>query len=240
MVDFLDLLVQYLCPTSSAASSCQSFISSHSSTMPPFGQYIYFLFFPTVFLLLFLWIIFGAVIKGNKAIDLLGTIAVFVFIIIEGFYPIFLVLGELWIVFIFVLGFLYVITRRFRKDSGKGGSMSISDGGISSGVAGMIGKKARSAWTGEERALEKTVQARMDTLRKAAHNLKHPPSGTDVARLQDSYNNALISAEASIEELKRFNRLDLGIAGKKTVFSTAKKYEEECTEISRSVGKRAA
>jgi len=128
--ELMDMLVQFLCPTSNAASSCQSFISSHSSVMPPFGQYIYFLFFPTVFLLFFLWIVFKDAIKANKGISLIATIAVYVFIIIQGLYPIFLALGELWIVVIFLLGFFYVLIHRFRKGDGggKGGGMTAAGG----------------------------------------------------------------------------------------------------------------
>ena len=120
--ELMEMLVQFLCPTSNAASQCQSFISSHSSIAPPMGQYIYFLFFPTVFLLLFLWIVFKDAVKANKGISLIATIAVYIFIIIQGLYPIFLALGELWIIFIFILGFFYIIIRRFRKDSGGGKS----------------------------------------------------------------------------------------------------------------------
>lgn len=141
--DIMDLLVSYLCPTSQSASSCQNFLSASShQVLMPFGPMIYFLFFPTVFMLMFLWIVFGSVVKGNRAINLLATIAVYIFIIINGFYPVFLWLGEFWIIVIFILGFLYLLLHRFGKGGGgKGGGMA-GVGGAATTAAGSWIKEA--------------------------------------------------------------------------------------------------
>jgi hypothetical protein len=241
MAELIELLMDFLCPTSNSASQCQSFFNAtNHQVMMPFGPYIYFLFFPTVFLLLFLWIVFSDVIKANKGISLIATVAIFVFIIINGMYPVFLVLGELWIVVIILLGFLYMLTRRFRKNGGGGGGKGglTLDESVSS-ASSLLGRKARGVWTGEEKNIEKTVETRMDALRKAAHNLEHPPTGSDAGRLHDSYTSAMLSAEKAIEELKQFNRLDLGVAGRRTVMGNASKYEAELVKISKQVGGRA-
>jgi len=46
-LDIMQALVDLLCPTAGAQSSCQQFISApHHMTLEPFGPLIYFLFFP--------------------------------------------------------------------------------------------------------------------------------------------------------------------------------------------------
>lgn len=232
-MELMEMLVQFLCPTSSSASLCQNFISAHQSVMPPFGQYIYFLFFPTVFLLLFLWIVFKDAVHANKGISLIATIAVYVFIIIQGLYPIFLALGELWIVVIFILGFFYLIVRRFRGEGGgggKGGPLS----GLGGGAISYVGRKVSDVAVGEERRIIGSIERRMDTLEKAAHNLEHPPSGTDVARLQDSYRQALAEAETAVKDLMQFN----SIGNLKDVTGKAKHYADQIKTISKKVGGR--
>lgn len=168
-LELMDMLVQFLCPTSNAASQCQSFISSHSGIAPPFGAYIYFLFFPTVFLLLFLWIVFKDAIKANKGISLIASIAVYVFIIIQGLYPIFLALGELWIVFIFLLGFFYLIIRRFRSDKGGGGK-----GGKMPGLmgGGMSATRALNKLKGGEKTQAEMIKAEIDLFAAMDANAK--------------------------------------------------------------------
>ncbi len=176
-LELMDTLLNFLCPTSNAASQCQTFISAHSSVAPPFGQYIYFLFFPTVFLLLFLWIVFKDVVKANKGISLIASIAVYVFIIIQGLYPIFLWLGEAWIVVIFILGFLYLLTRRFRNEDGGGkGRMSIpgGGGGMSAVAKGISASRAFKKLTGAERSQAEYIMAQielMESTPKGSHGM---------------------------------------------------------------------
>jgi len=170
-LELMDMLVQFLCPTSNSASLCQNFISAHQSVMPPFGQYIYFLFFPTVFLLLFLWIVFKDAIKANKGISLIATIAVYVFIIIQGLYPIFLALGELWIIVIFLLGFLYFIIHRFRGEGGgggKGGGMTRA--GLMGG--GMSSARILNKLKGGERTQAEMIRAEIDLFSAMDANAK--------------------------------------------------------------------
>lgn len=225
------MLVSFLCPTSNAASQCQSFISSHSSIAPPLGQYIYFLFFPTVFLLLFLWIVFKDAVHANRGISLIATVAVYIFIIINGMYPVFLFLGELWIVVIFILGFFYVIARRFRGGGGggKGGGMAMPGGGGKGGVLSTLAGLA----SGDIRAREKTVKERVEELRKAARNLNNASPGTDAsARALDQFRQAEREAEAAIKELEDYNtRFPIPGTKGRNVVDFAKKYRNEIGEI---------
>jgi hypothetical protein len=133
-LDIMQTLVELLCPTYSAQSACNAFINQpHHQVLDPFGPLLYFLFFPTVFLILFIFVGSRAVFHGNKGINLLIGVAVFIFIIINGAYPIILWIGEFWFIAIFLLFFIYLFTKRHAN--GGGGPMR-----------GFRGSKKRSWW----------------------------------------------------------------------------------------------
>jgi len=236
-LELMDMLVQFLCPTSNSASLCQNFISAHQSVMPPFGQYIYFLFFPTVFLLLFLWIVFKDAIKANKGISLIATIAVYVFIIIQGLYPIFLALGELWIIVIFLLGFLYFIIHRFRGEGGGGGK----GGGIGGLVGGGI--KAVGGWaSGDISSREKDIKDRIKELEDAAKNLDAAPKGTQASsEALIEFRAAEREARSAVEELKEFNvRFPVFGSKGRSIVKFTEHYEKQIRDIVHRERKKAA
>jgi hypothetical protein len=104
---------------------------------------------------------------------MIATIAVYVFIIINGMYPIFLALGELWIVFIFLLGFFYIITRRLRGDGGgkKGGGMSGIGGGLMKGASmERLVKKGLGAEASQAAFIESKIEL-LESSPKGSHGL---------------------------------------------------------------------
>jgi hypothetical protein len=129
-----ELLVSFFCPTSDSASICNEFISNHSQVLPPIGPLFYFLLFPLVFTILFVYILSSTILHGGKIkwMQMLIGISVFIFIIINGWYPIMLYLSEVWFILIIVLfGMWYFLTRH--KGSGEGG------GGKKGGMPGVGG-----------------------------------------------------------------------------------------------------
>jgi hypothetical protein len=120
--EILQPLVAFLCPTSDAASACNDFINSHSSVLPPIGPLFYFLLFPIVFTILFIYILSSTILQGGnltKGMKLLIGISVFIFIIISGWYPVMLVLSEFWFIMIIVLFGAWYFIGKHRGGSDK-------------------------------------------------------------------------------------------------------------------------
>jgi hypothetical protein len=122
-LEILELLVSFLCPTSEAASSCREFIQNHSQVLPPIGPLFYFLLFPLIFTILFVYIISDKVLFGGRlkwAKVLIGIYA-FIFIIISGLYPVALVLSEFWYIAIVILGVFWFLFSHKKEGAGGGG-----------------------------------------------------------------------------------------------------------------------
>jgi hypothetical protein len=145
-LDIMQTLVELLCPTYSAQSACNTYINAPAhQVLDPFGPLLYFLFFPTVFLILFIFVGSRAIFTGHKGINLLIGVAVYIFIIINGWYPIILWLGELWFVVLPVLFIFYLFTRRHTGGGSSGGGMS----GVGGGVATRGGHWLKESILGE-------------------------------------------------------------------------------------------
>lgn len=182
MVEFeiMDMLVSMLCPTSEAASHCQDFISaSNHQVLAPFGPIIYFLFFPVIFLLLFVYIASGSVLRrgtaGVKGIRLLIGLGLLVYIVISGLYPVFLWLGELWFVVIFILAFFYFLVHHWGGDKVAGGAMPGAGGGLAGLTKGVSAGRALKKVTGMEGAQAAHIEAQIELLEntpKGSHGME--------------------------------------------------------------------
>jgi len=160
-IDIMQTLVELLCPTYGAQSACQNFINNPShQVLQPLGPLIYFLFFPTVFLILLIYIGTGVVLRGNvssvKGLRLLLSVAVLVAIIIQGYYPMMLWLSDLWFLLLPLIFVLFFIIRHF----GHGG------GGMPRSGGGMLGftKRVLSKMDAERNAEAKSLEAQIKEL----------------------------------------------------------------------------
>lgn len=112
----------------------------------------YVLFFPTVFIILFVYIVTGAIISRMDgkpgALRILISVALYAFIIFEGFYSLFASLSRVWWLLLVTLVGLWIFIRQFIHGGGGGGG-----GGAYSGVGGSWLKpraieKAKKEWFG--------------------------------------------------------------------------------------------
>lgn len=108
MVNILDILVNILCRPENAYN-CQRFIQSYPNI---FEQLIYFLFFPMVFIILFVYFLSDAVSENHKGLRILVGVGVFIFIILQGWYHIFLYVSKFWFFSIIILGGLFVFIHK--------------------------------------------------------------------------------------------------------------------------------
>ena len=192
----LEALGGVFCPTSEAASTCREFISNHSQVLPPIGPLFYFLLFPIVFTILFIYILSSTILHGGnltKGMRLLIGISIFIFIIISGWYPVMLVLSEFWFIMIIVLfGAWYFIGKHWGEKPGGGGGR-----GKMPGIGGAMGGLMKIKSQRDE------IKLGTDSLNMAARLIKQIEDGT----MQRSAENmreveeALRTATATINSL---------------------------------------
>lgn len=200
--EILEPIIGFLCPTPDSASACRDFISSHSSILPPIGPLFYFLLFPAVFTIVFIYILSGSVVGGSlKAggFRLLIGVTAFIFIIISGWYPLMLVLSEFWYIAAIILaGFWYFIGSHFGKSGGggggPGGKMSApGNRGIVGGALNYTGEilKKGGKETEAERILSTRINA-LEDLQKAMHDTKNDRAK---AQYKENFNNHFLLLE---------------------------------------------
>jgi len=181
-LEILESLVGFLCPTSESASACRDFISSHSSVLPPVGPLFYFLLFPLVFTILFIYILSSTILHGGnltKGMRLLIGISVFIFIIISGWYPIMLVLSEFWFIMIIVLGGLYYFLTRHRGGEGGapgGGPKGQMPGLNSQNLQNQIWNRVFFRMSGQEQRMEKMVDMALKEMKNLVDASKNDPN----------------------------------------------------------------
>jgi|GEM_PF-1954722 len=195
-IDIMQTLVELLCPTYGAQSACQNFINNpYHQVIQPLGPLIYFLFFPTVFLILLIYIGTGVVLRGNvssvKGLRLLLSVAVLVAIIIQGYYPMILWLSDLWFLLLPLIFVLFFIIRHFGGGGGGGGPM------WNATKTGWFSKAKEVAWrkaTGMEKADAAFIENQIIILEntdKGAHGIDEI-SGRIDGLLRNFYDKASI------------------------------------------------
>ena len=110
MADVLSILVEIL-------KIDQSLVSEYAAQGPIY-QIFFLLFFPMLFIALLVWIIANKWIQ-HKAFTLLIEVAVFAFIILQGWYNWFVYLSKFWLFLLVFLGVLWFFFGR--KKLGAGG-----------------------------------------------------------------------------------------------------------------------
>ncbi len=164
MASVLDVLQQLLCYGNNAC--IQEF---QQYAYKPIEGIFYAVFFPIVFILLFVYIVSGAIGSLRaKGFRILIAVAIFAFIIIQGLYHLFLVLGQLWLYVLIFLGFFWMLIHTFvgRRDDGGGAKgrvagMAGGSGGDSS-VFARAASRVKKDLTGETKTLENEIKMALE------------------------------------------------------------------------------
>lgn len=153
MADVLTMLQQFLCYGNTACA--QEF---QQYAYKPMEGIFYAVFFPIVFILLFVYIVSGAVgALRAKGFRILIAVAVFAFIILEGWYHFFLVIGRLWLYVIIFLGFIWVLIHTFTgRGGGEGGNAKARTGGGS--IGGALTKRIKNQMTGKVNSVKNALE----------------------------------------------------------------------------------
>jgi hypothetical protein len=206
MVTVIDAVAGFLCQGDSL-SKCQNFINDFN-TIPE--QMVYFVFIPIVFIILFVLFLSDAVLKNGemkKYKTLLG-VAIFIFIIFQGWYYYFLWIGRYWFVGIIIIGGLFVLTHQMGVRNGGGGGkggagQSAGRGGFGKGVTGLVKREADRAMRGtrkkEVQRLEEKIRRWEKLKKKYDEYLENPTK--EGGRLDAEAEFALQKLETEIEKL---------------------------------------
>jgi len=230
MAEILDILVSFLCQ-SGTANSCQSFIQNYPTMME---QLLYFFFLPTVLIIIFIAVVVKTVMgRLDVKYDLLLGIAIYIFIVLSGWYVMFLWLSNIWyILVIIIFGLLFLKKLFIGGNSGGGGRPGgklpgTGGGGSITDITGLTKYGAKKLIKGRVGA-EKEIKAGMKILKQKVvriEKLANDPRAphTDVELAISGYESTKAGISTNIKNFEK----QLGIAGERIV----KKYWDEISKL---------
>lgn len=101
-----------------------SMVSKYAS-VTPLEQMFYLFFFPTLFIIILIYIMVSHWMSEHKGLSIMLAIAVYAFIIFQGFYSWFVFLSPYWLIMLLVLGGIWLF---FRPKSGGASGMTAGKG----------------------------------------------------------------------------------------------------------------
>jgi len=123
-MDFIDLFAEIF-------KLDYSIINEYASQGPIY-QLFYIVFFPTVFIIFFIYILSRLVIYSHKGIRVMISIAIYAFIVLQGYYKWFVYFSRFWLFGLLLIGILYMIITRGHEPKPQGGVKAKTVGGTGS------------------------------------------------------------------------------------------------------------
>jgi hypothetical protein len=198
-LDVLEVLMGVLCQRDTLYQ-CQQFVQEYPDVVT---QTIYFFFFPTVFMIVFVYLLAASVAgddKVAKKFKAMIGVAIFVFIVLQGWYHIILILSKFWFFSIIIMGGYYVFVYKMgvKKGEPQSGTKGTAGRAFDS-LANYAGRRISSAIRGDE----KTIISRIERLQKEVVSYEKTIDSYEHA--QDKY--AAASMRAAKHE--RLNEIDM-------------------------------
>ena len=164
--DVTEFLMEILCQQNTVAQ-CQQFVAEYQD---PVMQTIYFFFFPTVFVILFIHVLSSKVADNIGAkFRILIAVAIFVFIVVQGWYHFLLILSRMWFISIIVLGGLWAFLNMGLKSGGGGGGSQKSVLGKAMGSVMDYAKKRTASSIRQD---EKSINGRIEREKNMVEGLE--------------------------------------------------------------------
>ena len=194
----------------------------------------YLLFFPTVFIILFVYVVVGAVLDktGGKegVLRLLVSVTMYAFIIFEGYYNLFVSLSKLWWLLLATLVGVWIFIRQFIQGGGNGGN-SYSGFGGGRGFSGFISDKAKRKITGEEDDMKKEIKDAFKTLEQFYDAIKAGSGeGREIART--NFRDEQTRLRSLITDYGKYGKMELSGGVKIKIVDQAKEFWKEYEEWS--------
>lgn len=185
----LTVLQQFLCYGNQAC--IQEF---NQYAYKPAEGIFYAVFFPIVVILLFVYIVSGAIgsLKA-KGFRILIGVAFFAFIILQGWYYFFIQISKMWFIVLFLLGILWFVIHTFTGREG-GGAKAREFSGVSKSesVFGQAIRALKNKGLGVEGAQLGRIEADIATLRTS------PKGSHGMEAVADRVGGALIEMRADL------------------------------------------
>lgn len=159
--DILTTLAEFLCWNS---QQCMQVFNQYAYK-PPLEGLLYFVFFPTVFLVLLIYLIANHVSGPHPKFSILLGIAFYAFVIVQGWYGFIASFGQFWYVLVIILVGIWAVFRTFFPGGGGGGAPR---GRITTfgNLGKAIGGRMWSNVSGQERDLTKRIERELEILKK--------------------------------------------------------------------------
>lgn len=165
MAEPMDSLVRILCQDNTAAT-CQRFIQQQPDVI---NQLAFFLFFPSVFIILFIYVLSDGILSSiNPKFKVLLGVAIYVFIVLSGWYSLFLWISQFWFIFIIlIVGIWFFFRKMFGRGGGSGGGGSgrrRDMPGLGRSPTDFVKGKLRNIVTQEEKDMANRIERKLDAL----------------------------------------------------------------------------
>jgi len=194
MVDVLDFLVNFLCQANTQ-SQCWEFINGYAD---PTQQLVFFLFFPTIFVIIFITELSNT-ISASKKLGVLFSLAIYMFIVFQGWYYIALTLSKMWFIAVIILvGFWVVLTK---MGAGGGGGTRGGNGNTGRSLLDAAKKIAikNTALNPYEIAQLRTEIERLEQAKNALEKQKKHASGE---RGMEEFDAKIAEIERELSDLR--------------------------------------
>jgi len=226
MADILQILQQFLCYGN---SDCINLFNQYS--YKPMEGLFYVVFFPIVFIILFIFIVSSS-ISPNRGFRALISVAVFAFIIMQGWYYLFATLGKFWLYLLVFLGFIWILIHTFvgrSKEEGGGGAKG-RVGGAFDGIIGGAASRLKVQMSQELRDDETRLDALLKSLEGLIGDMRNAGSQADIDNVYRAYVDLLPQINAHLESLRKMTSIKgFKVGGKYN--GLLKRYKKLCNEM---------
>ncbi len=158
----------------------------------PIEGLFYLVFFPSVFAILFIYVLSGSIIRGSesfpKGLRLLIGISVFLFIIFQGWYTALVSISKLWFILIIILGGLWWFIKAHFGERGKAGG-------------GFPAFKGLERWR-RITYLENKIKNEIEGMEQIVNDMK---SGSDIGKLMEEFWKLHDKALSDCTELRAYS-----------------------------------
>ncbi len=222
MVEFLDMLFEVL--------RVENLASQYSA---PMDQFLYTVFFPSIFIILLVYIIANRFATFGRMWKILIGVAIYVFIIVfppnetYSLYSMFAPLGQVWFILIIVLVGIYAIFKTFFPSEGGGGGGAQSKSGLGSQLTGRLWRQA----SGQVKDTEKMVKSELQALKAIAEKMKHAKEPMDY---RDAYQAYPALNDEVVKHLQMLREM-VAVSGFKLGATNYDKFMKEYQQISADI-----
>ncbi|MBN2042859.1 MAG: hypothetical protein JW754_03555 [Candidatus Aenigmarchaeota archaeon] len=176
----------------------------------PIYQIFYLLFFPTLFILLFIYILTSRGPIGlHRGFKVLVSIAVYAFIILNGWYNYFVMVSEFWLFLLVLMGVVYFFWARGGTKGGvigkqQDGGGQVAGRSVFSGLGGQLANRIKMGATKEIKDTETLLDSLLDALSNLVTQYKNASgSAADRDNIVRAWGEIYVKAQTSVQDYRR-------------------------------------